>query len=54
MDLPLQTCVEKAVYGVETRRLFGKEKVLAASVIKEGDADSPRWNERTHYDGFPW
>ena len=40
MGLSLWTCVKKAVHGVETHWLFGKEKVLATVVSKDGHADT--------------
>ena len=50
MDLPLQARVEKTVNRVE---IHSKEKVLGATVCKEGNTDSTLGHERTHHYRFP-
>ena len=54
MGLPLQTWVKKTVYGMETCRISGKEKVLGAAVSKDSHANRLEGYEMMHHYWFPW
>ena len=48
------TWVKMTVYGVETRWLSDKQRVLSAEISKKDPADRLLPHEMTHYDWFPW
>ena len=52
MGLPLWSWMEKTVHGVKKHWLSNKEKVLGATVSKEGHADSLLGHERIHHYWF--